>query len=78
MIIECLKVESTNTSIDCSTFKKGESTYFELLVLKTLSHLWNDQRSYDQSSRYISGDSMSSLLWFWHGDNILLPNLARW
>jgi hypothetical protein len=25
-----------------------------------------------------NGNSMSSLLWFWHGDNILLPNLARW
>jgi hypothetical protein len=25
-----------------------------------------------------NGDSMSSLLWFWHGDNVLLPNLARW
>jgi hypothetical protein len=23
------------------------------------------------SSRYVSGDSMSSLLWFWHADNIL-------
>jgi hypothetical protein len=31
-----------------------------------------------RASRYISGDSMSSLLWFWHVDNILLPNLARW
>jgi hypothetical protein len=29
-------------------------------------------------SRYISGDSMSSLLWFLYGANILLPNPARW
>jgi hypothetical protein len=34
-------------------------------------------RSYNPS-RYISGDSMSSLLWLWHGENILLPNLAMW
>jgi hypothetical protein len=31
-----------------------------------------------EPSRYISGDSMSSLLWLWHGDNTLLPNLGRW
>jgi hypothetical protein len=30
------------------------------------------------TSRYISGDSMSSLLWFWHADNMLLPNPAWW
>jgi hypothetical protein len=29
-------------------------------------------------SRYISGDSMSSLLLFYHADNILLPNPAWW
>jgi hypothetical protein len=28
------------------------------------------------TSRYISGDSMSSLLWFLHGANILLPSVA--
>jgi hypothetical protein len=32
----------------------------------------------EDPSRYISGDSMSSLLLFYHEDNILLTNLGRW
>jgi hypothetical protein len=47
-------------------------------IVCSLYHFYVCNSFLIQPSRYISGDSMSPLLWFWHGDNLLLPNLARW
>jgi hypothetical protein len=48
--------------------------------LKYVLLLHSKDRTVPVPSRYIIGDSMSSLLLFYHEDNILLPNLGtgRW
>jgi hypothetical protein len=70
--LRCQAIQMEHALIKYSREDPKRSLYCEMSV----DHIW--ALPVVDPSRYISGDSMSSLLWFWHADNILLSNVERW
>jgi hypothetical protein len=71
-------LRSSSLPLLISTWHVRHSPIRWVIAAFTVPSYIHTAASLPQTSRYISGDSMSSLLWFWHADNILLPNQARW